>query len=580
MESLREPLCSWDSAIVERYNDYTTGNTEEVLPGVTRPLPADLIRAWDNHWHRIAVHELEIEDLVPVPEPPGTTMLPVVAGQWLVNIGMVNALTSTFETGGSADYLKQFFEGEEEITAAAAEDSERAAATRERLAQRWVQAREAIAADTGRARAACAAILTRDWTAVSDAGLIASVDATTALCGEVFFTHYWVSTGGGQYTTLLDAFLDEHAPGHPAEWTGSLTSGLTGVESARPAKAIWDLSRVAATRPALAAELSAITADDFPARLAEPPDGDWTAFARAYEAFVEDLGFRGQRETDPSCATWDEAPNFVLSSLQADLAAGDDRDPHLLEARRAAERSVLEQEVEAALPAEARAEFRELVTMAQTLTRGREGTKANWARACRNYRPPVLELGRRLAERGVLAEREDVWFLRIEELRTGAEGALTAEAMQEAVASRKQEYEALHEYELPVLFSRPVEATRRVASATAGETAFAGTGVSPGQARGRARVVLSAAAAAEATLFPGEILVAPFTDAPWTPLFIPAAGVVVETGGALSHAATVAREYGIPAVAGIRNATALIANGALLSIDGTAGTVTIEADAG
>ena len=77
---------------------------------------------------------------------------------------------------------------------------------------------------------------------------------------------------------------------------------------------------------------------------------------------------------------------------------------------------------------------------------------------------------------------------------------------------------------------------------------------------------------------PGEILVAPFTDAPWTPLFIPpAAGVVVETGGALSHAATVAREYGIPAVVGIHNATALIANGTLLSIDGTAGTVTIEA---
>ena len=67
-------------------------------------------------------------------------MLPVVAGQWLINIGMVNALTSTFETGGSADYLKQFFEGEEEITAGAATDSKRAAATRARLAQYWGRA--------------------------------------------------------------------------------------------------------------------------------------------------------------------------------------------------------------------------------------------------------------------------------------------------------------------------------------------------------------------------------------------------------------------------------------------------------
>ena len=578
MENLREPLCSWDSAIVERYNDYTTGNTEEVLPGITRPLPADLIRAWEQRWHRIAVRELAIEDLVPIPDPPGATMLPIVAGQFVVNIGIVNAFTSTFETGGSADYLKQFFEGDEEITAETATDVERATATRARLAAHWPHAAESVAADAARVRAAADACRARDWSAAGDDDLLAAVDETTALCGDIFFTHYWVTSSAGMQTTLLGGLLDAQAPDHPPEWVGGLTSGLTGVESARPAKAIWDLSRFAAARPALAVELADIDAAGLTQRLAAPPDGDWAAFAREWSAFMADLGFRGQRETDPSCATWDEAPDFVLGALRADLAAGAERDPHALEAERAAARGALEAEVEAALPQDARAEFRDILALAQTLNREREGTKANWARSARTYRPPLRELGRRLAERGLLLHPDDVWFLRLAELPDAVADDLSPAEVQDAVAERRREYERLHDYELPMLFSRPVEASPRQRAAASGETAFRATGVSPGKARGRARVILSADAGAGATVLPGEILVAPVTDAPWTPLFIPAAGVVVETGGALSHAATVAREYGIPAVAGVRDATTLIPDGAMLAIDGATGEVTVEAE--
>ena len=576
MANLQEPLCSWDTTIDERYNLYTTGNTEEVLPGITRPLPADLIRAWNYAWHTNATRQLQVEDLVPIPEPPGPTMLPIVAGQFLVNIGMVNAFTSTFETGGSADYLKQFFEGDEEITAAVAEDTSRAEEVQARLMGFLVRARELIEADAERARAHYAASLARDWTSVDDAGLLAALEETTAHNGNVFFTHYLATSGGALQTTLLGGLLDAHVPDHPAQWTAGLTSGLTGVESARPAKAIWDLSRFAAARPALATELAGASADDFQARLASAPDSDWADFAREYQAFIDDLGFRGQRETDPSCLTWNESPQFVLSSLQADLAASDDRNPYVLEERAAAQRVALEAEVEAALPEDQRVEFRRLLELSKILNGGRESTKANWTRFCRTYRPPIVEIGRRLVERGEIDNPEDVWFLRLEELPEALDGGLSAAELQDAIVERRHEYEALHDYVLPVLFERPVEATRRQVAEATGETAFQGIGVSPGLARGRARVILSADAGAEATLLPGEILVAPVTDAPWTPLFLPAAGVVVETGGVLSHAATVAREYGIPAVTGIRGATDIIPNGTMLSIDGATGTVTIE----
>lgn len=576
MANLKEPFCSWDSTIDERYNDYTTGNTDEVLPGITRPLPADLIREWNYQWLVVGTRELQIEDLVPIPDKPGPTMLPVVGGQFCVNISIVNALTSSFETGGSADYLKQFFEVDEEVTAEVAQDTSRAEAVQERLMARFVRSRELVDADAERAKAHYTATLARDWTAVDDAGLIAALDETTDHIGDIFFTHYWCSSGGGLQTTLLDGLLSEHVPDHPAGWMTGLTSGLTDVESARPSKAIWDLSRLVVARPALAEEFAGISADSLTARLASPPDDDWAAFARDYDAFIADLGFRGQRETDPSCTTWNESPQFVLSSLQADLALGDEHSPYLREERSAAARVALEAEVEAALPEDQRAEFRRLLDLVQAMNGKRETTKASWTRLCRTYRQPILEAGRRLVERGDIDDVEDVWFLRLVELPEALDGGLSAAELQDAIVERRHEYEVLHHYELPIIFQRPVEATPRETADAGGETSFEGIGVSPGQARGRARVVLSADGASEATILPGEILVAPVTDAPWTPLFLPAAGVVVETGGLLSHAATVAREYGIPAVTGIRGATDFIATGTMLSIDGSTGTVTIE----
>ena len=90
---------------------------------------------------------------------------------------------------------------------------------------------------------------------------------------------------------------------------------------------------------------------------------------------------------------------------------------------------------------------------------------------------------------------------------------------------------------------------------------------------GVARVVLDPLGA---RLDPGEILVAPSTDPGWTPLFLTAGGLVMEMGGANSHGAVVAREYGIPAVVGVAGATERIASGDRISVDGAAGTVTLE----
>ena len=568
--------CSWDSLHEPTHAAYTTTNAAEVLPGVTKPLSADIWREWDYVWNYGVTEDLGTVDILEIPKPPLATTLPFIGGRFVINYGINMAFTATYSVGEGSDFLKQFLEGGDALKSEAHADEERAMETRAAITDRWENS-EAIR-DKNReiTRNAYRESRTRDWGAASDGELIEALDVGTELAGRIFMAHYYNSVGGGEYTSIVGRILDEHVPDHPPEWGNNITSGLTGVESALPAKAIWDLSRFIAARPALATEFATLKPDDLVGRLADPPNEDWQAFAAEYADFIKELGFRGQCETNPSFRTWDEAPNFVLSSIQADLNAPPERDPHELERKQAAGREVVEREIESQLPAEVLDEYRQALGLVQTLNRGRESSKANWARACRTQRPPVVELGGRLAERGVIDDAEDVWFLRLPELRQAAEGNLDGDTAKASIASRKEEFARMEQHELPVMFDWPVELIPKVASEAVSTASYEGLGISPGKASGKARVIESAEAAVSAMLEPGEILIAPVTDAAWTPLFIPAAGVVVETGGILSHAATVAREFGIPAVAQIRGVTSLIPDGATVTIDGSTGTVTVE----
>jgi pyruvate,water dikinase len=145
--------------------------------------------------------------------------------------------------------------------------------------------------------------------------------------------------------------------------------------------------------------------------------------------------------------------------------------------------------------------------------------------------------------------------------------------MQTLVAQRRRAYDdELRRRHIPrVMLSDGTEPEARLQKAVTGN-GLTGTPASAGVATGTARVILDPVGA---RLEPGEILVAPSTDPGWTPLFLTAGGLVMEMGGANSHGAVVAREYGIPAVVGVPNATIDITTGSEISVDGTAGSVTI-----
>ncbi|GAB3494717.1 hypothetical protein GCM10027440_46310 [Nocardiopsis coralliicola] len=177
------------------------------------------------------------------------------------------------------------------------------------------------------------------------------------------------------------------------------------------------------------------------------------------------------------------------------------------------------------------------------------------------------------AARGLLEHSSDVMFLGLAEVRTAVEQGADH---REAVAQRREFYRReLRRAQVPaVLLSDGTDVEALLPALPAAEGAMAGKPAAAGRATGRARIVRDPVGA---RLEPGEILVAPTTDPGWTPLFMTAAGLVTETGSPIAHGPTVAREYGIPAVICLPRATRRIADGDLITIDGTAGTVLLDA---
>jgi pyruvate,water dikinase len=183
--------------------------------------------------------------------------------------------------------------------------------------------------------------------------------------------------------------------------------------------------------------------------------------------------------------------------------------------------------------------------------------------------------GRRLVAEGAFCEVDDVWMLERVELADALVGPLAP--LQPLVARRRDELaEGLRSGPAPFLGDPPEESERHSILEKfygRGRSGLTGTAASPGHADGIARVVTDERDFAR--IEAGDVLVTTTTTPAWTPLFPSLAALVTETGGILSHAAVVAREYGLPAVVGVERATHVIPDGKRIAVDGSAGTVSL-----
>ncbi|CAH0251292.1 Prodigiosin synthesizing transferase PigC [Arthrobacter sp. Bi83] len=302
--------------------------------------------------------------------------------------------------------------------------------------------------------------------------------------------------------------------------------------------------------------------------------GELPAVAQAGLAgFLERFGHRAVAEIDVGMPRWRDDPTHILGVLANYLRLDDPDlapDRQFRKAEDEAEAQVARLVAETTARSRVRgALVRAALRRARLFAGLRELPKYQLVVALAEVRRQVAEVGATLAAEGRIARADDVFFLDFAEAGQALDGA----DMQELVARRQGAYYLeLERRRIPrLLLSDGTEPETLLSSdGAAGEGALTGSPASAGTVTAPARVILNPVGA---HLEPGEILVAPSTDPGWTPLFLTAGGLVMEMGGPNSHGAVVAREYGIPAVVGVADATSVLRTGQSITVDGGAGTI-------
>jgi pyruvate,water dikinase len=388
---------------------------------------------------------------------------------------------------------------------------------------------------------------------------------------DVAAVHLFQSGLAGSAFEGLNALCRRWLADNTGTLAATLTSGVTDMDSARISHGLWELSRSVAASPELRdlferedarqiwrALEPALVAGEFRARLSE---------------FLRQFGHRAVLEGQVSQPSWTEDIPSVIALVRNYLQVTDDQSPHAVEARARARREQAERDVARRLGWWKRPLFRFTVRRAQREIIAREHMKSILVSGNMLMRPIVRHMAALLSERSLLAREDDVYWLTWPELSQLWAGTITPTDASARIDRRRGENVRNRGVVLPETFRgrpKPLRAMPALDDATT----LRGLPVSPGRASGIARVILDPRV--DAHIEPGEILVAPVTDAGWTPLFISAAGVVVDIGGPLSHGSTVAREFGLPAVVGVRTATARIKTGDRITVDGTNGVVVLE----
>jgi len=355
-----------------------------------------------------------------------------------------------------------------------------------------------------------------------------------------------------------------------------LLRGGGGIISAEPAARVRAMAALASAHPALVDALCDAPMEEALDAVAQAP-----ALAAAYAAYLDTFADRCLEELKLESPTLRDDPLPLLRSVgylarrQRDLPTGDapgrsGED----DARHAAERRAY-----AALGRRPlrRALFDWVLRNARERVRDRENLRFERTRVFGRVRRIFVELGRRFAAEGLLAEPRDIFYLEVEEALGMVAGTATTTDLKGLVAVRKAEYARYRAQEPPadrfetrgIVYAGNSFQARQRSAPPAGDTLH-GIGCCPGVVRGRVRVVRDPKTA---EVRHGEILVAERTDPGWIMLFPAAAGVLVECGSLLSHSAIVARELGIPAIVALAGATTWLQTGDTVEMDGGTGTV-------
>jgi rifampicin phosphotransferase len=580
----RVPRASFP-AVADQPLHWSNANVKEVLPGVMTPLSWSMVQAAVSHCMLTTQHAAGYE------VPPGLELLRRFSGR--AYLDLTGLQWAFYDALGSkpADINRDLGGLQPEIDVGpddplrGPDGPRRRKAQRKLLARLWRfdrelapqmarlhdQVRETRGADLARlSLAELGCELTR-WQEISEefAPGFQLANAFNGLCMYSLKPLLgWLtgSDGTGLFSRLL--------------------AGTGGVTTAEQGYRLRDLAEVARTDPAALAWLRGSSGE-----APRPWSGDphsWerlgpdSPFRRKFAEYLHDFGHRSEFEYEVAHPRWIDDPSFLMEQVRWHLDAPAAEDPRLAAAR---VRRTVEDELRRATWVLRPLVFW-LVAQARRGMALRESSKSALVATREPVRRIVCELGKRLVSADKLDDPGDVFFLTSVDLEAYLAGRWDGEGARALAADRRAQVRAWERETPPDVITWPADQSSwgvsRAASAVVPDLhrethesltmgRWRGVPVAPGRAAGPARVLLSPLDGHR--LSRGDVLVAPSTDPGWTPLFLRAGAVVMETGGYLSHGAIVAREFGLPAVAGLPGILVQVADGEQLVVDGDEGVV-------
>jgi pyruvate,water dikinase len=356
---------------------------------------------------------------------------------------------------------------------------------------------------------------------------------------------------------------------------GDLAKAPRGNVTTEMGLTLGDVADVVRAHPGTLERLRAADGSTLLASLDGVPGG--AAVSQAIEVFLERYGMRGTGEIDLTRPRWREAPTQLIPAIQSHMKSvspGEHRRAFLageVQAERAAAR-LLERLKETPFAWLKRRVMQRLITVYRSRIGLREHPKFYVVQLLDLAKRGILRQAQELTDAGILSSPDEVFWLSLSEME---ETLRTRRVDRHLLDERRDRFARDKSLRPPRLITSEGEVVEAPPGKGVPTGALAGTAASAGVIEGPARVVHKLE---EARIGKGDILVAPYTDPAWTPLFPIAAGLVTEVGGLMTHGAVVAREYGIPAVVGVDGATGAIKDGALIRVNGTHGYVEILGD--
>tara|TARA_R110002110_G_scaffold58663_4_gene166799 strand:+ start:17401 stop:19146 length:1746 start_codon:yes stop_codon:yes gene_type:complete len=569
-----------DSSLGEQFPAWTRGNAADVFPDPFSPLGQSLVlRKGMSLGLRDAYIDLGALSYDEFEDPDSPDLFKMFGG-YIYNPLTLTRILGARMPGASPEMIdKAFFDERDEVPPYEEQPWHVSPAHEAKLgaSMGWAMSATSLPElEADREMVLAQRAQRPDLTALTDAAVLARARSMVPLLQRTFENAMRVSSlaslGPGALAAVCEGLGD-------ANLSIRLLAGIE-VDSAAPSHAMWKLGRLANTSEAVSAAF-ATGPDGVLEALRNDGGSEANSFLVEFEQFLVDHGARGQNEYDPFALSWEVKPRIALAAIDLMRRSDEAQAPATRHDVAVIERDRVAAEVRGKIAddPETAGMFEAAMGSAQLFLAGRERAKTNVVVIINEIRVALREFGRRLVERGVIEQIEQIFMVSDEELNQTRHHP---ETMSDTISERWRQFQTLHDAvpvfvvngEVPSLTEMTKRSVSTAAPAVVGMVLIGAAG-SGGVATGRARVILDAADPDD--LEPGEVLIAPQTDPSWVPLFVSAAAVVVNVGAMGSHAMIVSRELGVPCVASVANATDIIPNGATITVDGNAGTVTIVA---